>query len=165
MSMIVRVSAEGTLTVGCDDEEVVVAGSFPGKQPTTSDPVRKDPGTSGNASGWPQDSAPDTIRKKRPRPADGNPIGASAQLVVQRRRWPHVPLTQLSSRDYRELHDDVAEAIRHNSSTSATRPLALSLGLKAGDVFDVATALEVVRHAAESQNCQSVVLCVFVRGQ
>ena len=163
--MTVRVSADGTLSVGCADEELVVAGSSPRPEPTLSDPVREKPHPGGDASGWPQDSAPDTIRKKRPRPADGNAIGPSAQLVVEQGRFPLYPPHLLRSRDYSELHDDVVEAIRRYSSISTTQHVTLSLRLEAGDVFDVATGLEVVRHAAESQSCQSVVLCLIARGQ
>jgi hypothetical protein len=165
MSLVVKVSAEGKLTVGCDDVEVTVSGSASGAQSPSSEPTRNEPDASADASGWPQDSAPDIIRKKRPRPADGNTIGANAQLVVLRRPFPLFRGPQLSSRNYGELHSDVVDAIRNRTTTVPTFPLTLNLGLVAGDVFDAATALEVVRHAAESENCRSVVLRVFVRGE
>lgn len=165
MSLIVKVSAVGTLTVGCDDEEVVIAGPSSGAQPSSSAPVRGDSGPDADASGWPKDSAPDNIRKKRPRPADGNTIGANAQLIVLRRPFPFPRGPFLSSRNYRELHADVVDAIHNHISAAPALPITLNLGLLAGDVFDAATALDVVRHAAESVNCPSVQLRVFVRGR
>lgn len=165
MSLIVKVSAEGNLTVGCDDVEVVVAGPSQGAHPPSPEPLGGQPDTSADPSVWPQDSAPDVIRKKRPRPADGNTIGANAQLVVLRKPLSVFPDVHLRSRNYGELHVDVAKAISSRPTSAPQRPVTLSLGLIAGDAFDVGTALEVVRHAAESVNCQSVMLQLFVRGR